>query len=85
MSRGTYLPAANLVFLALHVTVVVHLMVTGRFAWLEHLPRALAVGTVPLTVLAAVLLLVFYVGFYHFLIPCGPGTPNDSIHARNPP
>jgi len=54
-------------FLLLHLIVLVNFIATGAFQWLEHMPRAIAVGTVPLIVIALFLMLHFYYRFYCLL------------------
>ena len=51
----------------LDVIVIANYFLTGTFNWLEHMPRAWSLGTVPLIALAAVLLFYFYLCFYRFL------------------
>lgn len=55
------------IFLVLHLIVLVNLIATDTFEWLEHMPRVVAVGTVPLIVIAVILMLHFYYRFYCFL------------------
>lgn len=54
-------------FLFFHVVVLVNFITTNKFEWLEHMPRVVAVGTVPLIIIAVFLILIFYYRFYYFL------------------
>jgi hypothetical protein len=54
-------------FLFFHLIVLVNFIATNKFKWLEHLPRFVAVGTVPLIIIAVFLILIFYYRFYYFL------------------
>ena len=58
------------IFLVLHLIVLVNFIATDAFKWLEHMPRAVAVGTVPLIVIVVFLILHFYYRFYCFLDSC---------------
>ena len=62
------------IFLLLHLIVLVNFIATGVFEWLEHMPRVLAISTVPLIVIAVFLILHFYYRFYCFL---------DSVQNKN--
>lgn len=55
------------IFIGLHLIVLLNFLATGRFQWLEHMPRVAAVGTVPLMIGAAFSILFFYYRFYCFL------------------
>ena len=55
------------IFIGLHLIVLLNFLATGRFQWLEHMPRVVAVGTVPLMIGAALTILFFYYRFYWFL------------------
>jgi hypothetical protein len=55
------------IFIGLHLIVLLNFLTTGRFQWLEHMPRVVAVGTVPLMLGAAFSILFFYYRFYCFL------------------
>jgi hypothetical protein len=55
------------IFLLLHLIVLVNFVATDSFQWLEHMPRAIAVGTVPLIIIAVFLMLHFYYRFYCLL------------------
>lgn len=55
------------IFLILHMVVLVNFLKFKKFLWLEHMPRAVAVGTVPLVIIAASCLLFFYFKFYRYL------------------
>ena len=57
----------NCIHISLHFIVLINFLLTDRFAWLEHMPRVVAVGTVPLIVTAVSLILFFYYKFYYFL------------------
>lgn len=54
-------------FLCFHMIVLFNFIATNQFKWLEHMPRAIAVGTLPVLVIAVVLILIFYYRFYYFL------------------
>jgi len=62
------------IFIALHVIVLMNFLIFGKFNWLEHMSRPVAVGTVPIIVIAAMLILYFYLKFYQFL----------AIHSQKP-
>jgi len=55
------------IFIGLQLIVLLNFLATGRFQWLEHMPRVVAVGTVPLMIGAAFSILFFYYRFYCFL------------------
>ncbi len=55
------------IFIFLHLIVLFNFIATKRFEWLEHMPRYVASGTVPLIILAVLLMLFFYYSFYKFL------------------
>jgi len=55
------------VFIFFHVMVLFNYIAFKRFEWLEHMPRGVALGTVPLIIAAVLLMLFFYYGFYRFL------------------
>jgi hypothetical protein len=55
------------VFIFFHVIVLFNFIATKRFEWLEHMPRGIALGTVPLIIAAVLLMLYFYYRFYRFL------------------
>jgi len=57
------------IFIFLHSIVLFNFIASNRFEWLEHMPRAIALGTVPLIFVAALLILIFYFRFYRFLSP----------------
>jgi multisubunit Na+/H+ antiporter MnhF subunit len=59
--------AGNLLFLSLHLIVLINFIATNKFQWLEHMPRLVAVGAVPLIIIAVLLILTFYYRFYYFL------------------
>jgi len=54
-------------FVFFHVTVLVNFIAFKQFEWLEHMPRGIALGTVPLVASAVLLMLYFYYRFYRFL------------------
>ncbi len=55
------------IYMGLHLIVLVNFLATQRFARLEHMPQAAAMGTVPLIVVAVCLVLFFYYRFYCFI------------------
>jgi len=55
------------IFIFLHCIVLFNFLATGRFEWLEHMPRVVAVSTVPLIIAAVSSILYFYYKFYCFL------------------
>ena len=55
------------VFVLFHVFVLLNFIAFKRFEWLEHMPRWVAVGTVPLILAAVLLMLYFCYRFYKFL------------------
>ena len=55
------------IFICLHLIVLLNFILRDRFEWLEHMPRVIAVGTVPLIVLAVCFMLYFYYQFYRYL------------------
>ena len=57
------------IFICLHSVVLFNFIASNRFEWLNHMPRAIALGTVPLIFVAASLILIFYYRFYRFLSP----------------
>ena len=57
----------NLLFIFLHLIVLFNFIATNRFQWLAQMPRFVAVGTVPLIILAVLLILSFYYRFYYFI------------------
>jgi len=57
----------NSIFICLHLIVLSNFIVTHKFEWLEHMPRTIAVSTVPLIVLAVFFMLYFYYQFYRYL------------------
>lgn len=59
------------IFSVLHLLVLINFLIFQRFNWLEHMPRAVSIGTVPLIVLAAIFLYYFYFRFYQFLSETG--------------
>ena len=61
----------NGIFICLHLIVLANFILRDRFEWLEHMPRIIAVSTVPLIVLAVCFMLYFYYQFYCFLNATG--------------
>ena len=55
------------IFIVLHLIVLVNFLKLHKFNWLEHMPRNIAIGTIPLFVFAAIFILYFYIKFYQFL------------------
>jgi hypothetical protein len=55
------------IFAALHVVVLMNFLMSGKFNWMEHLPRPVAVGTLPLIMAAAIFIFYFYLKFYQYL------------------
>ena len=55
------------IYICLHLIVLFNFFTTDRFEWLEHVPRVVAVSTVPFIIVAVCLMLFFYYRFYHFL------------------
>jgi len=54
-------------FVFFHVMVLFNFIAFRQFEWLEHMPRGIAVGTVPLVIAAVLSMLYFYFRFYRFL------------------
>jgi len=65
-------------FIALHSIVLINFLMFGRFNWLEHMPRHVAVGTVPLIAIAAIFILYFYLTFYQHLKTTSAVTASDT-------
>lgn len=59
------------IFMALHLVVLIRFLTLHYFNWLEHMPRTIAVGTIPFIVFAAISILYFYVIFYKFQSTAG--------------
>lgn len=59
--------AGNGIFIFLHLIVLLNFLSRDRFEWLEHMPRVIAVSTVPLIILAIFFMLIFYYQFYCYL------------------
>ncbi len=55
------------IFLSFHLIVMLNFLSANQFEWLEHMPRMVAAGTVPLLIAAVFLILYFYYRFYCFL------------------
>jgi hypothetical protein len=47
--------------------VLLNFISRDRFEWLEHMPRVIAVSTVPIILLAVCFILYFYYQFYCYL------------------
>jgi len=56
-------------FMSLHLLGLAHFLTAQKSSWLEHMPRIISLGTLPLIVLAVILILYFYWIFYRFLEP----------------
>ena len=56
------------IFIVLHLVVLINFLKFHKFNWLAHMPRNIAMGTVPLIAIAAILILYFYIRFYQFLL-----------------
>jgi len=61
----------NGIFICLHLIVLLNFISRDRFEWLEHMPRVIAVSTVPLIILAVCFMLYFYYRFYCYLNSIG--------------
>ena len=61
----------NGLFICLHVIVLFNFVLIGSFKWLEHMPRGMALGTVPVILLAVGCMLFFYYRFYRYLNATG--------------
>jgi len=57
----------NSIYICLHLIVLANFLITHRLEWLEHMPRVIAVGTVPVIISAVCFMLYFYYQFYCFL------------------
>jgi hypothetical protein len=57
----------NGLFISLHLIVLLNFISRNRFEWLEHMPRIIAVSTVPLIIMAVCFMLYFYYQFYCYL------------------
>ena len=66
------------IFIVLHSIVLINFLMFGRFNWLEHMPRHVAVGTVPLIAIAAIFILYFYLKFYQYLKTTPTVTASDT-------
>ena len=55
------------IFIAIQLLVLTNSFYMHSYSGLEHLPRALALATMPFMALAAVLIFYFYLSFYTFL------------------
>jgi len=55
------------IYICIHFIVFFNFLATDRFDLLEHMPRVVAVTTVPLIIAAVSLILFFYYKFYNFL------------------
>jgi len=67
------------IFIVLHLIVLINFLKSHKFNWLEHMPRNIAVGTIPLIVFAAVFILYFYIKFHKFL--CFYGNRSLKVHS----
>ena len=56
----------SVIFVIHHLVVLTNLFISHTFNRLEHMHRDVAVGTIPLIVLAAVLILHFYFRFFQY-------------------
>ncbi len=61
----------NSIFICLNLIVLLNFISRKKFEWLEHMPKVIAVGTVPLIILAVSFMLFFYYQFYCYLNSCG--------------
>jgi hypothetical protein len=52
------------IYICLHLIVLVNFLTTEKFEWLEHMPREVAVITMPVMAFSACLMLFFYYRFY---------------------
>lgn len=59
--------AGVVIFLGLHLLVLINYLFSGKFLWLEHFSRGIAVGTLPIIVVAFLCLVYFYINFYQYL------------------
>jgi len=57
----------NSLHICFHLIALFNFLIIQRVEWLEHMPRAIAVGTVPVIILAVCFMLYFYCQFYCFL------------------
>jgi len=67
------------IFIVLHLIVLINFLKSHKFNWLEHMPRNIAVGTIPFIVFAAIFILYFYIKFYEFL--CFYGNRSLKVHS----
>ncbi len=70
------------IFLLFHLIVLFNFLSANRFQWLEHMPRAAAVATVPILIMAVILILAFYYRFYYFLDECYKGNAAEHCSAE---
>ena len=68
-----------LILVCFHLIVIFNFFITKIFDWLEHIPRGVAVGIFPLSIIAVFLILIFYSRFYYFLdsVMKGGITPDE--------
>ncbi len=66
------------IFIVLHSIVLINFLMFERFNWLEHMPRHVAVGTIPLIAIAAISILYFYLKFYQYLKTTSTVTASDT-------
>lgn len=59
--------AGTTIFLILHSIVLFNFLLSSELRWIEHMPRFIAVGTVPLLFTAVLLILNFYRRFFQYL------------------
>lgn len=55
------------IYIFLHLIVLINFLATNKFEWIEHMPKVVAVSTLPFIIAAVFLILFFYYKFYHFL------------------
>lgn len=67
------------IFIVIHLIVSINFLKSHEFTWLEHMPRNIVVGTIPLLVVAALFILYFYIQFYMFL--CFHGNKALDVHS----
>lgn len=55
------------VFAILQTTVLINYLSSGEFLWLEHFPRKVAIGSIPVMAFAILAVLYFFSSFYRFV------------------
>lgn len=55
------------VFAILQTTVLINYLSSSEFRWLEHFPRKVAIGTIPVMAFAILAVLYFFLSFYRFV------------------